>query len=295
MKSVKLHMRYQQAWPTSAQGMGIWDDKAFVLYDTGVCAVYDFIQREASPLDVFRLGSYNAGNPTRDYLNHANDCMFSKIHLHGNPIPLLYVTIGTGIGMDDDGYFYRCAVENIQFDGEHYRSETVQTISYVPQGIEQTSFQQPCWGCPAWLIDPDKGFLYIFSAKYRTKREYIPSGEHNQYMITKFPLPDPAKGGFVRLTPGDILDQFTIASDVQFTQGGTIDAGKLYYTFGLPAKGYPNTIMVLDLKKKKLHSVIEDLDDAMNFEEIECCAIHDGKLYANTNGGFGIYFIGDVL
>ncbi len=289
-----LHMRFEKAWHTSAQGMGLWDSRAFVLYDTGVCAVYDLASKREVPLEVFKLGSCNDGTPSKDYRNHANDCMFSKTHLRGNPIPLLYVTIGAGIGADADGYFYCCAVENILYDGAHYRSETVQTISFVPEGIENTPYKSPCWGCPAWLMDPDAGFLYIFSAKYRTKRGCVPEGAQNEYIITKFPLPDPAQGGFVRLTGADILDQFCVASDVQFTQGGTIHNGMLCYTFGLPQKDYPDTLMIFDLHEKCLHGIVTDLDDALDREEIECCAVLDGKLYVNTNGGFGIYLLGDA-
>ncbi len=294
MHAAILHMRYRKAWTTSAQGMGIWNGKAFILYDTGVCAVYDLDGKNGEPLDVFRLGSYNDGIPTKDHLNHANDCMFSKIHLGGNPIPLLYVTTGTGIGKDADGFFYRCAVENIRFDGRSYSSETIQIISYVPTQEDGTKYLLPCWGCPAWLMDPDEGFLYIFSAQYRTKRECVPQGKRNRYIVTKFALPDPAMGGAVRLTCADILDQFSVESDVMFTQGGTIHNGYLYYTFGVPQGNYPNTIMIFDLHKKTLHRVIGNLDEDMCHEEIECCAVHDGRLYANTTGGFGIYCIGDA-
>ena len=109
----KVFMRFEKA-KRSAQGMGIWGDRLFMLYDTGWCSVHDLQTRSPKALDVFKLGSFNDGTPTKDYLNHSNDCVFSKIHYQGNPIPLLYVTIGTGTGMDEDGYFYRCAVENIK-------------------------------------------------------------------------------------------------------------------------------------------------------------------------------------
>ena len=217
-----LYMTCHKPLP-SAQGMGVWDDRAYILYDTGVCAVFDLKTRNSRPAAVFPLGSYNAGKPSRDYLNHANSCMFSAVHWEGNPIPLLYVTVGTGIGEDADGYFYRCAVENIleQEDGS-FRAETVQTISYRSAGTLAPGFEQPCWGCPCFLVDNDAGFLYLFSARHRTKRGCVPEGEKNAYIITKFPLPDPKTGGKVLLGPEDILDQFAVQSDVLFTQGGTI-------------------------------------------------------------------------
>ena len=128
------YMRCYKPLP-AAQGMGIWQDRAFVLYDTGVCGVFDLQSRDPKPVSVFPLGSYNAGKPSRDYLNHANSCMFGAAHRKGNPIPLLYVTVGTGTGADADGYYYRCAVENIteRADGS-FHSETVQVICYRPEG-----------------------------------------------------------------------------------------------------------------------------------------------------------------
>ncbi|MCI8517677.1 MAG: hypothetical protein HFG75_12575 [Hungatella sp.] len=274
----------------SVQGMGIWGDRAFVLHDTGICGVHDLRGKQKEPLCVFPLGSWNEGTPSKDYRNHANSCMFSDIHCEGNPIPLLYVTVGTGTGFDRDGYFYRCAVESIccsrDSEGkESYTARTVQTITYHPDGIEKTDFLPPCWGCPAFLIDSEERALYIFSAKYRTKRECVPEGEKNTYIITRFALPDVRQGGFVRLTPEDILDQFTVDSEVMFTQGGTIADGRLYYTFGCPHAGYPLHILIFDLNQQCLWAHITDLDAALEQEEPECCAFYEGTLLVNTNAG----------
>ena len=294
----RLYMRYERAWPKAAQGMAIWGDRAYILYDSGVCAIYDLVKKDGKILDVFKLGSYCEPDPKTPFYNHANDAMFSRTHWQGNPIPLLYVTIGSGIDYDDDGYYYRVAVEDIRLgsDGKH-TARQLQTISYKPQGIEQTRWLQPCWGCPNWMMDPDTDSLYMFSAKYRTKRGCVPEGEQNTYIITRFPLPKVEESSFVTLTPGDILDQFTVDSDVPFTQGGTIVNGKLYYTFGCPKSvgKYPDRVMVFDLEKKCLCAQVNNMDEAMNMEEIECAAPYDGKLLVNTNGGFGIYVVKEDL
>ena len=283
--TAKRYMTCHRPVPNT-QGMGIWEDRAFMLYDTGVCAVFDLQSRSRKPLDVFPLGSYNSGKPTRDYFNHANSCMFSRTHWEGNPIPLLYVTVGCGIGADEDGYFYRCAVENIvEREDGCYEAKTVQTITYLPGGELPAGVEHPCWGSPCLLVDNDEGVLYLFSARYRTKRGCVPEGEKNAYLITKFPLPDPKQGGMVRLTSADILDQFTVESEVLFTQGGTIFDGKLYYTYGCPKIGYPVQIMVFDLKNKCLAAQSGDLSEAFFGEEIECCAPYQGKLLCNTCDG----------
>jgi len=292
----KLYMRFEQPIK-NAQGMAIWQDRAFILYDTGVCAVYDLKERSGKVIDHFKLGSYNDGTPTRDYLNHANSCMFSGIHHNGNPIPLLYVVIGTGIGTDEDGYFYRCAVEDITMTldeqgRETYSARTIQIITYKPEGIESTPFEQPCWGCPASFVDSEKNAFYLFSARYRTKKGCVPEGEHNAYIITRFELPDPAAGGMVRLTPADIVDQFAAQSDMPFTQGGTLLDDKIYYTYGCPKIGYHDAILVFDLKERCVCAQVDNMDRAFDDEEIECCAVYDGKLLCNTCTG-SIYVVKD--
>ena len=285
----RLYMEFDKILP-SAQGMGIWEDRAYVLYDTGVCGVYDLKTRKRDPLAQFPLGSYNAGSPTRDYLNHANSCMFSDIHYLGNPIPLLYVVIGTGTGEDEDGFYYRCAVENIicQVDSqgrEQYSAETVQIISYCPGGEGEKGYEKPGWGCPAFLIDNQTSALYMLSSRYRSKYECVPEGEKNTYIVTRFSLPKIDDGEWVRLTANDIRDQFAVESEVLFTQGGTIWDGKLYYTFGLPRRSYPVTVLVFDLKRKTLCAQIGNLNQAFREEEIECCAFYEGKLLCNTSDG----------
>ena len=284
-KGSTLYMRCHKPLP-SAQGMAVWEDRAFVLYDTGVCAVFDLVSRDPKPVSVFPLGSYNAGKPARDYLNHANSCMFSTSHWNENPIPLLYVTAGTGIGTDADGYFFRCAVENItKRDDGSYRAETVQTICFRPEGQLPEGTEAPCWGCPCFLVDNDQGFLYLFSARFRTKRGCVPEGQENAFIVTKFPLPKPEQGGMIHLENPDILDQFIVPSDVLFTQGGTIEKGKLYYTYGYPKGGYPVNILVFDLQQKCLCAHVGNMTDAFGGEEIECCAFYQDKLLCNTCEG----------
>ena len=60
-----IYMKFQKELP-SAQGMSIRNDRAFILYDTGCCCVYDLKSRNPGPLASFQLGSYNPGIPTMD-------------------------------------------------------------------------------------------------------------------------------------------------------------------------------------------------------------------------------------
>lgn len=295
--ATRLYMRYHKPLKF-AQGMAIYGDEAFILYDTGVCAVYDLVTRSPFPKAVFPLGSYNNGKPAREYLNHANQCMFGTVHKGDNPLPLLYVTVGTGIGADEDGFYYRICVENLvrQPDG-FFKAETVQTISYQPSDMTGSGYVQPGWGCPAFFVDTEAGHVYMFSAKYRTKRGCTPEGEHNAFIITKFPLPSLDAGALVHLTAADILDQFVVESDTPFTQGGQLAGGILHYTFGCPKIGYPTCVMAFDVREKTCLYQVDDLTDAMNGEELECCDWYQGKLLCNTCDG-GIYVLateeGDV-
>ncbi len=292
---IRLHMRFEKPFP-SAQGMAIWGDWAFQLFHTGQCAVFDLKSGSQKPLAVFPLGSANAGDPTYEYTNHANQCMFSDVHRGGNPLPLLYVTTGYGIGADDDGFFYRCAVEDIRLQYDDAGrvnggcSEWIQTISYKDGPMDALPYQPPCWGCPAWLVDNRQKALYMFSARYRTTPAFKEYYAVNEYIITRFPLPDPLAGGFVRFGPADILDQFTAPFDIPFTQAGMIAGNKLFYTFGCGDKARPDGIRIFDLDRKCL-AAKADLDQtAMGTEELESCSFWGDELIANTNakpeGGF---------
>lgn len=291
----KRYMTFEKILP-SAQGMGIWNDRAYILYDTGKCAVYDLKTKSPKPITEFALGSYNDGTPSKEYLNHANSCMFGSLHHSGNPIPLLYVNIGTGTGCDEDGYYYRCAVEElIESAGENgvsVSARTLQTISLIPKGSLKDGYISPCWGCPAWLVDTERKELYILSAKYRTTRGNVPDGDQNQYIVTTFRLPELSEGNLIKLTYDDILDQFAVSSDLQFTQGGTVIGRKIYFTYGCPRLDYPLSIAVFDLEAKTICAKVDHMDEAFYGEEIECCGEYRGRLLCNTCDG-SIFVVGE--
>ena len=144
-------------------------------------------------------------------------------------------------------------------------------------------FIQPCWGCPAWFADCRQKAVYMFSAKYRTTPAFKAYYPVNQYIITRFPLPDPLQGGMIRFGPKDIQDQFTVPFDIPFTQGGMIAGNKLFYTFGAGDAERPDGIRVYDLSRKCLIAGADLQDTIMGAEEIESCSFRGRELICNTN------------
>lgn len=299
-RNVMQLFRLEKQLP-SAQGMAIYGDELFQLYHTGYCAVHNMKDKNSKPYAFFPLGSMNEGTPNKSYINHSNQCMFSSIKASGNALPLMYVTSGNGIGEDEDGYFYRCSVENIVLRRDCLgkvasgRSELIQTICYKNNNTEKTIWEKPCWGCPAWFVDSENGYLYIFSCRNRTTIEFSDMIESNAYIISKFDLPDPFSMKKVVLDASKIIDQFTCPFDTLFTQGGVYYNSKLYYTFGLgnDSRGcYPNRIKVFNLQEKKCVETIDLSKSIMAGEEIESCIIYNENIYVNTNSdSVGIYLL----
>lgn len=277
-----LYMKFRKPL-TSAQGIAVWGDLAFILYDTGVGAVYDLKNKNPRPLDVFPLGSYNVGRPSPDFKNHANSCNFSSQHWDGNPIPLLYVDVGAGIGADEDGYFYRLAVENITCEDGMYRGKVLQTVAVKPEGDPEKGYVVPGWGCPCHVLDPQGGYIYLCCTRYRTKRGCVPEGENNALIVTKYAIPEVVEGSKVSLGSKDILDQWVFEDDTLFTQSGVFHDGKIYYIFGCAIHDYPNHVMVIDLKKGCIEKRMDDDLGIFGLDEFECGIFYDGKLLVNAN------------
>lgn len=281
----KLFMRFEN--PTraiagvrrSVQGFSVYGDTAFVLYHTGICAAYDLRTRDPSPISVFSLGSFCDSEADRRYINHANDAMFGT-HIAGEEFPLLYVTAGNSGESDARGYIAYCAVEQIRREGAAFRSETVQRIYYRDEELP-SPYHTPGWGWPASLVDTEAGAFYLFSAKYRTKKEF--TKPDNQYIITKFALP-PHDVREVTLGRADILDQFTLPLYALVTQGGTVRRGVLYYTFGFGKEEYPNALIAVDLAKKDFAFREMLTDTPFASQEVECCAFYGERLLINTQG-----------
>ena len=260
----------------TVQGFAVHKNTGFVLYHSGVGAAYDLCTKEKKPLGVFKLGSYNEGEPDNRWANHANDAMFGGF-LPGETFPRLYVTAGNSVESDEHGYIAYCAVEQIRCQDGVYSSETVQRIYYKNDGIENSGYRTPGFGWPMSLVDADGGWYYMFSARYRTRKECA-------HIITKFPLPDPGAGDII-LYPKDIVEQFELPFNVFFTQGGTLKDGRIWYMFGCGKDQHPNAMRVIDLKRRE-YVLCEDLSQTeFGKDEVECCAFFGDRLLINTQSG----------
>jgi len=289
----------------SQQGMAIWKDRAFLFYHGGSCDAMDLKSRKV--ISAFRLESYT-GDGRGPYINHANQAIFSHCAPDsGTDIPVVYITAGNDAGMDEDGYYGRCITERIAVnrdDGtETYSAHTLQTIIYNDAGRKKgqmgkyadagiSVYEPPCWGWPSFIPDTQEKFLYLFSARYRTKlREF---DAVNSYIITKFRLPELKDGRKVILKPEDILDQFMAEYlETGATQGGMLYRGKIFYTFGFGRDDFPDALRIYDLKKRRLIGGIDLSGSVFAGEEIESCGVYEGNLLCNTNAG-GIYSLGDI-
>ena len=102
----------------SQQGMDVYGSLAFLLHHGGSCDVLHLNTKQK--VSSFHLASYT-GDGAGPYTNHANQAVFCSRLTPYQPsgaLPLMYVSIGNGPGADEDGYYGRCAVEQICIKNE---------------------------------------------------------------------------------------------------------------------------------------------------------------------------------
>lgn len=253
------------------QGMTIHDDLLFSVHNQGEVKVYDYITRSEKPLDTFRLESFG-------FDNHANVANFGTETAPGASFPLLYVSVGKP-GVDIE---WTCHVESITRSRDGFSSRLVQRIT-----LDATSFLDkgyiPLWGCPLWLVDRERGYLWVFSAPLRTKASVMGAFENNRYTATQFRLPKLSEGERVTFTADDVISQKSFEFDAYATQGGCMRDGKIYFSFGFGAKHpeSPSKVRVYDTDKGELVTRL-DFKGVID-EELEDVAIYNGKMYLNTN------------
>lgn len=244
------------------QGSACYGDELFVFFHEGGAAVYDLDSGSSVPKSSFSLDS---AGPT----NHANCANFSNVFHEGNTdYPLLYVT-STGNDAPEE---MKCSVENITKTGGVFSSENVQEIHLTNDGFADAGLLE-VWGWPNWLVDAENGYLYAFSAKFRTSQsQYY---DQNVYIANKFKLPKVSDGAVITLGVDDLIEQKTFEYNVQVTQAGTIFNNKIFYTFGWGTIWSPFKIGVYDLLSNSLYASITPIGID---EEPESCFVYDGKL-----------------
>ena len=250
----------------SSQGMTIYDDKVFVLKAGGYCDVYSFTDKHY--ISSFVLGSESE-------FNHCNCANFGIENADGAVFPLLYVTNGQ-IGSLTE---WHCKVENITYCDNYFYSECVQTIILDNSNFKSTGYEVP-WGCPQWLIDRERGFLWVWSANLRTIPSITGDYSNNKYHATKFRIPKLSEGKVVTLTANDILDQVSFEFDAYSTQGGCMADGKIYFSYGFGDEASSSKIRIYDtdtghiLKRMDLSGLLD--------VELEDLSLYNKKLYVNT-------------
>lgn len=261
---------YMTKGSSESQGMDICKGKAFVLLDGGTCLVYDFTNKIQQALDTFNLGSKRIGN-------HCNCANFGIETKSGASFPLLYVSNGKVGDIEE----YTCNVESITETNGKYSSEKVQTITLDQSGFT-TKGLQTIWGCPNWVVDKERKFLWAFSAIKRTLASITGDFSNNKYLALKFRIPTLNESKNITFTADDVLDEVIFDFDAYATQGGYMKDGKIYYAFGFSNNTEsPQKIRIFDTDTRKIIGRI-DLQQYIT-EEPEDLVVTNGKLYLNTN------------
>lgn len=253
------------------QGMEIYKNYIFSLEDGGNVNIYDFKKADGKVIASFPLASSRPDN-------HANNAEFGVEKKRGASFPLLYITNGK-VGSDIE---WTCFVESVSVKDGVWTSEIAQTI--VLDGCKgwKDAGYTPIFGAPSWLVDRERGDLWVFSAIKRTVPKVTKHNWENLYVATKFRIPRLAEGKEVVLTVEDIKDQVCFTYDVGFTQAGCVKDGKIYYAFGVgkdPSR--PASIRVYDTDSGEIYARYDMLEQIL--QEPEDIVVKGKWIYLNAN------------
>lgn len=253
------------------QGLEIWDDYIFSCEDGGHVNIYDFKSADPKPVAGFELASSHPDN-------HVNNVCFGVETKRGASFPLLYITNGK-VGSELE---WLCFVESITRRGKRFSSEIAQTIELDGSKWAEKGYVS-IFGAPSWLVDRERGFIWIFSARKRTVAKVTKHAWENQYVATKFRIPSLSEGAKVRLDENDILDQVVFPYEVWFTQAGCMHDGKIYFCFGVGKQddSRPSCIRVYDTDRRTI-TARYNVQEQVIYEP-EDIVVKDGVMYVNTN------------
>ena len=233
--------------------------------------IYDFKSADPKPVAGFELASSHPDN-------HVNNVCFGVETKRGASFPLLYITNGK-VGSELE---WLCFVESITRRGKRFSSEIAQTIELDGSKWAEKGYVS-IFGAPSWLVDRERGFIWIFSARKRTVAKVTKHAWENQYVATKFRIPSLSEGAKVRLDENDILDQVVFPYEVWFTQAGCMHDGKIYFCFGVGKQddSRPSCIRVYDTDRRTI-TARYNVQEQVIYEP-EDIVVKDGVMYVNTN------------
>ena len=268
-------MKLNHSTGNAYQGMDIYNGIVCSAHNTGIICLYDLTNKNSTPFATINLASKQTNN-------HANCVNFGKDKAVGSDFPLLYINVGkVGVSIE-----YNCYVEKIVKNGDTYSCQLVQTITLDTSGWESAGYTK-IFGVPSYMLDKERGHLWVLGAIKRTIYAVTPNPKENKYVLTCFNVPDTSQA-IVTLTADDIIKQCVYDFDAYITQGGCARDGKIYYSFGY---GYSSTtaaevekpcqIRVYDTDTESIYARIDF--SSVSSVEPEDLAIYEGKLYMQVN------------
>lgn len=262
---------HKQGRGRAQQGMEIYGRYIFSLEDGGHVNIYDFKKADGKVIGGFELASSRPDN-------HANNAEFGVEKEKGASFPLMYISNGK-VGSEIE---WLCYVESISLKKGKWSSHIAQTIHLDGNNWESKGYTA-IFGAPSWLVDRERGFLWVFSAIKRTVKSVTTDPSENKYIATKFRIPKLAEGKDVYLSVEDILDQVIFPFDIWFTQAGCCVDGKIIYGYGVGKQDdtRPSAIRIYDTDKKEITARYEVQEQVI--WEIEDICVKNGWMYVNTN------------
>lgn len=203
-------------------------------------------------------------------------------------------------------------VQTIIFNDNDYPTTydpSTNTFTYpnnVATGFVNTEgYEKIGRGWPTWFVDSSptaetSGYIYTFRSRFGStitaeKADIQNYGitdymTDNAFIITKFNLPklpdtETDFGQVVTLTPQDIVDQFTTAFSLYYTQGGTMYQNNIYFMCGHGEQtlGFKDGMNVFNVADKKIISKVDLSTSVFALEELQGALIYNGQLVINTN------------
>jgi hypothetical protein len=258
----------------SYQGMDIYGDYLVSCQNTGIATVYHFDGNTISKIgEPFHLGCFAK-------TNHSNVASFgTTFYDKSDKLPLLYVSQAYKLPID--GKKDLLYAERINPDTQS--SELVQTICFNDTNHLFGYALQ-------WVIDKENKWLYGYGNTINN------NDPNNKHRIIKFHLPSLAdsKDGVVMLNENDVLENYLIEDTYSkpfnpVGQGLYIKNGLLFMPTGFGSKAHPSLMYVWNLKKKKMHDIV-DLITATKGELEDCTTYHGDMIMQGQIGMFKLSF-----